>query len=311
MSLKVSDFLDLEAEESQEDRKSNSKIEDNSEDENLNQNLEDLIDDNQTDSSLRELRLKFLNDKIYNDEKNIKKVVNAKFKKTRKWTEVEKEYQEELGEENRIDKSKNQGIDYFQNEKRKKVKTKLIRDKNCNIKMNQENKIIGFSHSFNENSFTNLIGEENKKTENVSKDSKFDEHQLEFELELKRKISEKASNHKRKLKDRLKENETIMSNVIDLNKNISQEFKNKNSVHLSFSQNSQNSMLKAIKKDKNTLKFSDSQTDEQSRSERQKVKIFQVFQNRKNTALDSERRKKISAIFNKSDKNQIIKTKEN
>jgi hypothetical protein len=340
MSLNIKDFLELEAEEGSENEEHDDcvkKISDSQEEEkvgNEDHNLEDLINDKdclagkKLAKDQKELRKKFIEDQMKKDKEEIKDVINENWRRRlkRKWGDVEKEYcnftetEENTQGQNKNDFQSTQSDDLS---KRKKIIRSLLvpdgGESQTTKNFGNINNIINNKKIVNLSKFKKLLsgdteGEINQ--DNLLDDSDNTELLLKYEQEVKQKISENSSGFKRKFKERLRETTKIMESVIDLNKippkeNKKPDVQKKNHfLPHKLSQSSQNSVLNAIKNDKyypsnNTLI---SQKLNENLANQPNQKNFAVFNNK--IKLDSEKKQKISAIFDKSERSQIIKIKD-
>jgi hypothetical protein len=254
------------------------------------------------------VRNKFKEEELSKDKKMIKEVLEGNFKcKKRKWIDMQIENSElDDGEENIDNKEKN-----FQIGKRKKLISCLINSQGQETQNDisyKNKKIINISK------YKKQL--ENFSSENPEAANEFNEILFDYEKEIKNKISEQSSAFKRKLSDRIKENNQILENVIDLNKtriNSQQVILKSGNPFLSFSssQMSQNSMLNAMKKDKY---FSQKEFDKNAQVKSNEINknansLFPMFNKYKNNnnITNSEKKNKISAIFKKGDVTQKVK----
>jgi hypothetical protein len=334
MSLNIKEYLELEAEEGSENEehderaKKISDSQDSDEEAKEDKNLEDLINDNNCldDKKLakdqKNLRQKFTEDQMKKDKEEISDIINDNWRSRlkRKWGEVEKELcNNRETEENTQNQNKND-LQSTQNDdlsKRKKIITSLLvpeaASQGTNNFGNINKKIVNFSK------FKKLLSceiDEETKNENILEDTDNEELLLKYEKEVKQKICENSSGFKRKFKERLIETTKIMESVIDLNKihpkeNKKPEAHKKNQfLPHKINQKSQNSVLNAIRNDKyypsnNTLV---SQKLNENLANQPNQKNFSLFNNK--IKLDSEKKQKISAIFDKSERNVLIRIKD-
>jgi len=319
MSINIKDYLDLEAEEGSDNEEHDDKIkkildknEPDEENDDPNRNLEDLIDDciAHTEKENKLLRNKFREDELAKDKEIINDVIEGNFKrKKRKWDDFEKDHSD-LDHENEDKK--------LMLKERKKIISCLMNNKETySDSFNTNKKIINISKlkkqldEFAE--IEGINGEDSKEGE-----SDLNELLYGYEKEIKKKISEQSSCFKRRFEQRIKENDEILENVIDLNKTqvqSQQTGKNRNQfLSFSSSQKSQNSLLHAIKKDKyysqkQNFDISQNKTNEGSSIQHQGNNVFPLFNKSNKNSLNSEKKNKISAIFNKGDVTQKVKMK--
>jgi hypothetical protein len=333
MSLKnLKEFLDLEAEEGSENEEHDytikriaegEKEESCGENEDPNADLEGLIDDNlkECEKQSNLLRNKFKEDELNNDRKMIKEVIRGNFKvKKRKWEDFQKDNSE-------LDRN---GEEIQENNvilgKRKKMIASLLTGENSHdISSNNFNKNKNISNIVNLSKYKRQLEnfsqteEENNNQENTPNEegTEFTDLIIDYQAQIKKKITEQSSAFKRKLQDRIKENDQILESVIDLNKTQVQSQKNIKSgnpfLSFSSSQFSQNSMLNALKKDKYFSQNSDRFSHKESKDfnsallkNNQGNNIFPMF-HKNNNPLNSDKKNKISAIFNKGDITHKVK----
>jgi len=333
MSLKnLKEFLDLEAEEGSENEEHDNRIkplaksekeESCGENEDPNADLEGLIDDDlkECDKHSNLIRNKFKEDELNDDRKLIKEVIRGNFKcKKRKWEDFQKDNPEldcnsENLEENNV----------FIGKRKKMIASRLTGENNHEISSNNFNKnktnlkIVNVSKYKRQLENFSQPGEENNNQKNTpnEEETEITDLIIDYQAQIKKKITEQSSAFKRKLQDRIKENDQILKSVIDLNKTQVQSQKNIKSgnpfLSFSSSQFSQNSMLNAMKKDKyfsqNSERFSQKESNDFNSTllnKNQGNNLFPMF-HKNNNPLNSDKKNKISAIFNKGDITKKVK----
>jgi hypothetical protein len=262
MSLRLSDYLDLEAEEGSDNEEHDNVVKRTEDvDENEEEkDVEGLIDDSikNTLSDLTKLRDKYNLEEIAEDKKSINNIIDGNFKrKKRKYQDLQ---------------------DSQEDKDTIAIRKKLVGSSQEQGEKFDKNKIlVNFS----------------KYKKMVESDSNENEHLNEmienYENDIKKKITENSSTFKRNFKERIQETNRILENVIDLNKEVKHpltqsSIQNRNP----FLAYSQNSILKAIKTDKYYT---------QSPTKNQKTNICPMFIKNPNSKFDSEKKKSISAIF--------------
>jgi hypothetical protein len=317
MSLNIKDYLDLEAEEGSDNEEHDHKVKNildkdeiDEENDDPNRNLEDLIDDciAQTEKENKLLRNKFREEELAKDKEIINDVIEGNFKcKKRQWVDFKKEHSD-LEDDNEDKK--------LQLKERKKIISCLMNNKETySDSFNKNKKFINISKLKKQlDDFSELEG--NNSEDNKEGESDLKELFYGYEKEMKKKISEQSSCFKRRFEERIKENDQILENVINLNKaqmQAQQTGKNRNQfLSFSSSQMSQNSMLHAIKKDKyysHSQAMDKSQTNEGSSNKHQGNNVFPLFNKLNKNSLNSDKKNKISAIFNRGDVTLKVKMK--
>jgi hypothetical protein len=302
------------------------------------------------------LRSKFIQDELSQDKEEIKNIIldhNNKRKKIRKWKDVQREDAEDE-EGSKISTDINSDGNSLS--KRKKIISNLLIPNSQDdistfgqynpnkvkiINVSKYKRLLQLESDYTEGDYKNNSHSKNNLT---PKNEELNEMLLNYENDVKKKLSEQSSAFKNKFKDRIKENNQIMENVINLNKvesstnnninlnlqkNNSNQFSHSNSnnnqaplkrnIFLShtLSQTSQNSILGAIKKDKNYSQNMYSQKlDEDDKNVggenntnmtgQHNLRNFPMFGNKNDARMDSGKKERIANIFNKSDRNKIV-----
>lgn len=278
MSLRIKDFIETEAEEATDEECKEKRLSINEEENSIEgEIIQDLIDDQnihprKLNKSHKEIRNKFLNDELEKDEKEIKEILSGAAIK-RKWTNTRKDKDTD---------------DSHLNDKKLKREHKPIQNlSKFKLKITSQE----------EDSTT--VSNEDEEAEGIN------ELLYQYENKIKKEIVENSKEYQQKFNQRLKENEEILSNVINLNnKGEESRKRNKEGRRNIFFPCAQNSILNAIKKDKyyNNENENEKKVNTNSRT-------FHIFQ--KDFPIDSDKKIKVERIFQKTEVHTRISIREN
>lgn len=325
--FKIEEFLELEAEEGSDNEAHDDFVKkkvkaprnsEGSEEGNVHEaDLSDLVDNSEKvdlEDELARIRARYLEEEIEQDKDKIKRVIRGPVK--RKLADREAEDNIEVRKKTVVAtlgiKSYNSNTNTQSSENDEnpvKPRRKLTNNK-------FSNKIL---RNLNENLSTNLDSDE----ENFNED--LNEILDEYENNLKKEISG-LEDRKIKIKERLKENELIMANVINLNQTNTNINKNKSIKPNKFmnlktiTQNNKNSYLNALKNEnffsqqenstkltgQNSNFFNDKITEENAKNTKNSktVKTFHIFNQK--IKMDSDKKIQISSIFENGGREKLI-----